>query len=402
LQAKAKAGLPVMVVSFIIHSVAPWGTYLRADQLGHALTKLGCRVRIFGVDENAHSRERVELRDGLEYHIVPSGRGQRYFMSHQHPIVALYRAWKDYGVNDVVHMFQPCMVTYAPWRRELRKNPGGCWFDWDDLWTDGGLRGSHARGLFRDRWEYYWFNRIEHAAPRLATGVTTASKWLAEEATRRGARKTVLLHHGIWSKLPIDKRGARNKFGLSPSGIYLGFMGRSISAAEFSWCLDGLRATMDTNGVRLALCGPLDHHLATIPSDLKDRVDYVGVHSAADSFEFAAALDFALLPLEDNPFNRSRFPLKLSDYLSVRTRVIASGVGECVGLAREIRGMIGAGTTREEWVRTVADSVRQYEGGTLAGLDYDAVERLLSWESIGARVLEGYASASASFRLEKR
>ena len=148
---------------------------------------------------------------------------------------------------------------------------------------------------------------------------------------------------------------------------------------------------MRHSDVRLAICGPLDHLVSTIPHELREQVDYLGMISATDCFDFASALDFALLPLEENLFNKSRFPLKLSDYLSVQTRVIASSVGECAGFGN-VRGVIQAGTGREAWISSVENAVDQLTRGFAPSVDCNEIEGILSWESIGAKVLDAYTS----------
>ena len=379
-----------MLVNFLTDLVVPWGTYFRAHNLARSLTAQGSSVRIFAVDPDPSSKERNEIREDVEYHITPSRRGQRFFTTQHHPLLAVDRATRDYSRADVVHMFQPFLTTYAPWYRQLSK-AGLHWYDWDDLWTDGGLMGNRFRGGPRDWWTYYWTNRIEHTGPRAATGVTVVSKWLANEAGRRGARKAVVLYNGVWPRVPIAKAAARSRFELSSSAIYLGFMGRTVSPTEFFWCLDGLRAAKRANEVRLAICGPLDHLVSTIPRDLRDNVDYLGVLSTTDCFDFAAALDFALLPLEENLFNKSRFPIKLCDYLSVQTRVIASSVGECVNFG-EIRGLTQAGTGPEKWVSAVENATRLFHRGIMPSVDSGEIEQMLSWERIGAKMLNAYAA----------
>lgn len=351
----------------------------------------GCFVRVFAVDQDPNSKARLETRDSVQYHIIPSLRGQRFFTSQHHPLLALQRAAVDYSPADVVHMFQPFLTTYAPWCRALSTKTGSHWFDWDDLWTDGGLMGDHFRGGVRNWWAYYWANRIENKAPRVATGVTAVSTWLTEEAMRRGARKTLRIHNGLWPRIPMPKTAARNKFNLSTSAIYLGFMGRTVSSTEFSWCLDCLKAVIPYYEVRLAICGPLDHLVELIQPVLRQNIDYLGVLSPTDCFDFAAALDFALLPLEDSLFNKSRFPIKLCDYLSAQTKVIVSTVGDCAGFGN-IGALIQAGKGREEWISTVVAAVEHSIQGILQPVDREEIETKFSWERIGAKVLAGYAS----------
>ena len=380
-----------MLINFLADSIAPWGTYFRTHNLARSLTALGSQVRIFAVDDDPGSQERVETREGVEYHITPSRRGQRFFTSQHHPLLAIARASSDYPRADVVHMFQPFLTTYAPWRRKLAKQGSLHWYDWDDLWTDGGLLGEGRGRNLRERWVYYWANRIERNAPRAATGVTVVSNWLAKEAKRFGARKTAVIYNGLWPREPTPRTTARTRFALAPSSIYLGFMGRTLSATEFFWCLDGLRSAMPRYDVRLAICGPLDHFRSMIPQDLRKNIDYLGVLSAADCLHFASALDFGLLPLEENLFNNSRFPMKLCEYLSVQTRVIASNVGE-TACFRGLQGVINAGTGREAWASTVQIATEKLTQRLLPPVEPNEIQRALSWESIGEKALAAYES----------
>jgi hypothetical protein len=380
-----------MKVNFLIESIAPAGTYFRSHNLAIALSKIGADVRVFGIDYTRPNAERVESRDGIRYHIVPSCRGQRLFGQHHHPLVAVLQSMSDYGTCDIVHMFEPFLTTYAPWLRlGAGKGTPACWFDWADLWAQGGLLGHRYRRGIQDRWEYFWANRIEQRAPRIAAGMTVCSKWLADEALKRGAKKAVLVHHGVWPVTVKPRVETRGKLGLHANRIYLGFMGRTMSPAEFMLCLDALRAVNEKHDVRLAMCGPLEHFIEIVPSDLRGRVDYLGKLTAAECQDFAGALDFALLPLEETPFNLSRYPLKFSDYLSAGARVIISDVGECAQLAKTIEGVVIAKKGRDEWISTVTRAVDSLVMGEVLPVDQSRVDSLLSWDSIGSRVWQAY------------
>jgi glycosyltransferase involved in cell wall biosynthesis len=380
-----------MKVNFLIDSVFPGGTYFRAINLARALTNLGAQVQLFGIDYSPDAIERAETREGLPCHIVASCRGQRFFGQRHHPIVALHRSTKDYGDCDVVHMFEPFLATYLPWRKFSREEHSPQqWFDWADLWAGGGLLGTLPKWGFQERWEYYWADRIEAKAPKMATGMTVCSEWLADLATARGAKQTVLVHHGVWPAIPEPPGNPRRHLGLLQDVRYLGFMGRTISATEFSWCLEALRVAHRRCNTRLAICGPLDHLVQTIPKDLQTSVDYLGMLKPNECQAFASALDFALLPLEDTPFNTSRYPLKFSDYLAAGARVILSDVGECAEMAKTLNGVLLAEKGLNGWIAAVASAVDSLEAGTAASPKREEFEALLSWEKIAAKVLNAY------------
>src|SRR4051794_2997078 len=105
-----------MTVNFIISSVSEGGTYFRTHHLARALSSLGHTVCVFGIDQDPRSKERQESRSGVRYHIVPSSRGQRIFGQEHHPLAGLFRTSRDYGNCDVLHVFQPFLTTYLPWR----------------------------------------------------------------------------------------------------------------------------------------------------------------------------------------------------------------------------------------------------------------------------------------------
>ena len=125
------------------------------------------------------------------------------------------------------------------------------------------------------------------------------------------------------------------------------------------------------------------------PDGVRARIDYLGDLSPERAAMCADAIDVGLLPMRDDTWNRSRFPIKFADYLSAGLYVVCSSVGECGRLAQMFDQVVPAGTTSEEWMAAVERAVsRCSEHPGPERPDQGAVSRL-SWPSI-AEDLEAY------------
>ncbi len=248
---------------------------------------------------------------------------------------------------DVYHIFQPFPHSCLP--ALGHRMSGRClFFDWDDLWW-GGFFAANTGIKLQDILLTRAVRFLEQQMPRYVDGVTTCSRFLAEAAQKHGAVATQIIHNGYWPEQPApSKHAAREAMGLNPEAFYFGFMGRTT--AEITWCLDALAATAPLGReVRLALCGMPQNVVDALPAGHRAAIDYLGNLTPAQTQVFARAIDCGLLPLEDTPFNQSRFPIKFAEYLAGGAHVIASAVGEFASLAAQLPGVTLAGQSRESW-----------------------------------------------------
>lgn len=361
------------------------GTLFRWINFARGLQQLGHEVTVYGIEAHAAADRVEELRDGIPHRILRASRGQRWMGGFSHPGNVLRQTMSEFAGLDVLHAFQPFSVTCMPalLRRGAAKK---LVWDWDDLWWGGiipsdGKPGFGQINIALIRW-------FESHMAGCVDGVTTCSQWLAERALSAGGRRVRVLHNGFWpGQVRLARDEARTRLGLQREAIYCGFMGRTIH--EFDWCLDALRLTAKHQPeVRLALCGMPAEALATIPRELRERIDYLGSLSPEDARVFGQSLDTALLPLEDMDFNRSRFPIKFAEYLAAGASLVCSSVGELVPLAQGLSGVTLAGTTRDEWRSALAIHLGKPWAIALANRDEQLVERL-AWIKIAAE-LEGF------------
>ena len=142
--------------------------------------------------------------------------------------------------------------------------------------------------------------------------------------------------------------------------------------------------------LRFALCGAPADALEGLPSKLRERVEFLGQLKHAETRYFSAALDLALLPLENTAFNQSRFPIKFAEYMGAGAPVLCSDVGECSMLKDRLPWVFNAGRTKNDWLRAFRQTVGSLAAGRRMEVDESTVNAFFCWEHIALRLLEIY------------
>lgn len=372
-----------LTINYLTHRVDLGGTYFRYHNFAVALTQLGHKVTVFSSDATPGAKDREEIRDGILYRIIPYPYHQFNFFR---PFLI------DYPPCDVAHLFQSFLVPALVWQWIMPKRTKTLFYDWDDLFVGGLLqKNTHLLGLSTyNLVKYLTIGQIEKNFPKKATHVTTCSHFLADLAEQRKAKKVSVIPNGFWPFSIPDKQLARVQLGLQKDGLYFGYMGISTHTG-LSWCLKALKENLHRDQkLRFAVCGPPNEALNELDSETRQRVDYLGLLPPLVTRDFAAALDVGLLALEDNAFNRSRFPIKFAEYLAADIPVLCSDVGECAQLSKNLPYVINAGKTYDEFLESFSEVVTLMKDDSLPKVDKGKVEKLFSWESIGKKLLECY------------
>ncbi|NVJ86000.1 MAG: glycosyltransferase [Algoriphagus sp.] len=372
-----------MKIHFFVQSTHQQGTFFRFHNLALGLNQMGHQVIIFASDNEPKSKRRQELIDGIQYEVWPGHRGQGIFGQWNHPFTVFDRAYNTYPEADVVHLFQPFLSGGLAWRR-MKSKTKLLVYDWDDLWT-GGLYSGVGKS-FRGRWDQFWVNYIENEYPKKADLVTTCSDFLKDRAIQSGAKHVELLFNGLWAYQPTEKSIARKNLGLDGQARYIGFMGRTTG--ELEWCYQALSELREVENLRIALCGMPKEILPDVPPWLAKKVDYLGILPPIKTRDFAAALDLGLLPLEDNLFNQSRFPIKYAEYMAAGTPVIVSEVGQCAKLSSEMPWVIKAGLGKDAFIEAIKKWIQLPDRTNI--LDIDQVNNRFSWQRISEQLSELY------------
>jgi glycosyltransferase involved in cell wall biosynthesis len=108
-----------------------------------------------------------------------------------------------------------------------------------------------------------------------------------------------------------------------------------------------------------------------------------------------AGFDIGLVPLDDTPFERAKFPFKLLQYLALRIPSAVSRVGTAATLVRHGDNGLLAGTT-EEWRDALEMLIRDADTRRrLATQGRQTVEESYTVERVGPLLIQGLRQAAA-------
>jgi glycosyltransferase involved in cell wall biosynthesis len=374
-------------INFFVQFVYKQGTYFRFHNLAIGLQKLGHTVTIWGCDYlRSWGGIIEENREGVKYVIAPGNKLQSLFGQTSHPFTAYKRSSIEYLQADINHLFQPFLSAAWPWMRN-KNNARLNVYDWDDFFLDGEVWANPK--LMADRWCKISVRYLERNLPSKADLVTVCSDFLKQKAMQRAAEHVEIIYNGYWPARIPDKQTSRKALNLSAQAKYYGFMGRTH--AEIDWCYNGMRKILRQNeSVRLAICGSGAYILDNIESELKDRIDYLGMLSPENADLFANAIDIGLLPLEDDLFNRSRLPIKLANYQAMGTISLFSDIGETGVIAKKLPWNINGGKTKDSWLAAFENSVPVLLKDELPGIDFQLLEEQISWQKISEKLESVY------------
>ena len=379
-----------LTIHFFVQFVHEQGTYFRFHNLARALVDRGHSVKVFGCDNHRIGPKRTEIRDKVVYHIIPSFRGQSVLHPFNHPLNAIAQIPAALESCDVAHLFQPFASAALAWKLSRAKV---LFYDWDDLWHQG-LHNTPPSNLSGQ-----YFQRVtallEANLPRCADGVTVCSTYLKRLALGRSAKQVKVLVNGVF---PLDlptQNSARNTLGLQQDAVYLGFMGRTTR--EIGWCFDLLE--MGKNSIpnlRLALCGPAPEALNALPSEVRNSVDYLGSLPSTEVPIFGTAINLGLIPLANDSFNRSRFPIKFAEHMNFGTPIVCSPVGECARIGKSMPWVyLAAAHGKDAWINAGIRAIRDLANQPAIRVDRTKVQEQLSWPSLAQSLEEYYIATLA-------
>ena len=121
-------------------------------------------------------------------------------------------------------------------------------------------------------------------------------------------------------------------------------------------------------------------------------MDYLGQLAPEVTRNFAAALDLGLVPLANNPFNESRFPIKFAEYMAAGTPVLCSAVGECATFFDVFPWALPAGSEKDTWLKSFRETMELAMAGSLPIVNHHVLAKALSWQH-QANLLDGLYQA---------
>ena len=255
----------------------------------------------------------------IKYHKFFTGQVLRLFLTL--PVVLL-------GNYDVLHAFtvaQPQIGIPALLAKWIRKKP--LVVDWDDLWGGGfGLEHSLIIGKV-----FYFFERF---VPRFADRITYVSEFLGQEIARLGlSDRAVKIPNGanIDDVKIIAKNKAVKQLHLDSEYKYLVSVGNTYFAGGLRVLFRAMEHIVAKYPkVRLLMVGYTDilPEVESLYTKIKDVTTLTGTIPFSRVLLYMSAADVLVLPMEDNPVEKARFPIRLGDYLASGKPIVSNACGE--------------------------------------------------------------------------
>ena len=326
-----------MKILFLCLNEVGKGTYWRALYLGRELARRGHAVTLLATAKESRFHLSVRQVEGVTLLETPdlfSGS----LRSGWDPWNALRRvAWLRGEDFDVVHGFEtrPTVLLPALYEKRLRGCP--LVLDWADWFGRGGSVEERSNRLLRNLLrpvETFFEERFRGEADR----TTVICSLLNAKAQALGVAPATILHlpNGCNTErfFPVERDAARQRIGLSPSGLMIGYCGTIFprDAQLMAAAFDRVRA--EQPDARLLVIGycPVDMRPLVASPEAVVQTGYVADGQINDYFN---SCDICWLPFHDTNANRGRWPMKLNDYMAAGRPTVATAVGDVADLIRQ-------------------------------------------------------------------
>jgi glycosyltransferase involved in cell wall biosynthesis len=323
-------------IAFFIHNQAETGPYWKVLEQCAATVRLGHSATIFCTAKKRRIGGSERFVDGVRIIESPDALWGKLRQGVD-PWNALWRCLRFRRVHrarafDVVHAVdcRPTVILPALYARKRLGVP--LVLAWWDLFGSESKRFGklYARTVGRvEGW-------LETAFRHYADGSIAISNALAERLVRIGIpRETIAVEHlgcdtSGASILPIAYEQARKqlaaKHGIDEAENVFCFAG-TIYEADFA-LLNAALERLQGDGVVYRLLWIGKH---SIPDDVQRQlhITHLGlIPTMTEVYQYFAAADACLLPMEVNAGNMARFPSKVTDYLNAGSPVVLTPVSD--------------------------------------------------------------------------
>jgi glycosyltransferase involved in cell wall biosynthesis len=393
------SGLRVLVLN---HNLREHGTYFRAWKIATILARRGARVTFATTSTERWYRSSVRTIEGITVHEMPNWAPLHHPDEGWGPLNLAARLKLAAGTRwDLVYCFSHRPVDQLP-ARLARRLHGAQWLcDWCDLYGEEGIN-----AMIRQRrgqpitWQDFLRDaadrldeRLECAAARSCDLLTVISTDLAARAARlgRSPRATHKMVSGadLDAIQPLDRVACRQELGLPSGRLYLGYIANYHPDERL--LLDALvRVFCERPDIDLVVAGPgfYGGEEALQSRGIAHRIHSFGRVPFARIATHLGAADILLVPMTDSPFNRSRWPNKIGDYLAAGRPLVACRVGD-VGPFLD-KHPVGEGSAPDSEDFACAILKLAAKGEQLAELGQQArfvAEAAFEWDGIVDRLL---------------
>lgn len=320
-----------MKILYLNHNPERYGTYFRCYHLARHLAARGHEVTLLCASREPTLSIRDRREGNLTIRLLPRVNLATYHTGHTLRMFLNARECLTRDM-DILHAFAFPLhpVSFATLLTSVARPKVKIVLDHDDMWK-GGFTLHHPAPV-RALYDF-----TEDRLPAVADAATAASAILMQKFRDAGLPDDKI-HYipncpTVSPDMP-DKAQARAALGMGPDDKVVLSMGHTYTESLFA-LLDAYAEARETlPGLKLLFLGKLH-----ISDDFKARMRVyqdrfapdivtVGEKPPTEVPAYLAASDALLLPMDDDPIEKARFPIRFGDYLASGVPVVSNAVGE--------------------------------------------------------------------------
>lgn len=381
-----------MKILFLNHNQERFGTYWRCfylakhlSQQGHEIILICASGRNFDLlirKKKINQNFSIITLPRIKYHRYFTGQILRLVLTL--PIVLL----SNYDLCHAFAVAQPQIAIPALTAKYLRGKK--LIVDWDDLWG-GGFAEEHASPVtkvlsFFERW-----------IPKHADRITYVSEFLGHEIKKLGlGQKARKITNGanIDEVKLIDQTKAKQKLGLEKETKYLVSVGNTYFPQALKTLFLALEKIKQKEKVKLLMVGLVDINpeVRKIFSQIEKEVILTGSVPFEKVLVYLSAADVLVLPMENNPIEKARFPIRLGDYLASGKPIVASAVGEVkYYLEKNKAGLVNNPRSIDELAENIIKLIKNKSlSQEISQNARNLAKRELAWGKIANKLMKIY------------
>mgnify|MGYP001194538661 CR=1 FL=1 len=320
-----------MKILFLNHNPERYGTYFRCYHLARHLAARGHEITLLCASREPTLSIRDRKDGNLTIRILPRVNLATYHTGHTLRMFLNARECLTRKM-DILHAFAfplhpislPTLLT------SLARPKVKIVLDHDDMWK-GGFTLHHPAPV-RAVYDF-----TEDRLPAHADMATAASAILMQKFRDAGLPEDKI-HYipncpTVSAAMP-DKLEARAALGLPPDANMVLSMGHTYTESLFALLDAYATARQSIPDLKLYFLGKLHisdafkARMAAYEERFAPDIVKVGEKPSSEVPTYLAAADALLLPMDDDPIEKARFPIRFGDYLASGVPVVSNAVGE--------------------------------------------------------------------------
>lgn len=389
-------------ILFLNHNTENYGTYFRCVNLAKALAQRGHRITLIcSTKEDFSLKIRRRRQDNLTTILLPRIKVSHYHTGHtlRALLNSVYVIKEKF---DILHSFvfpvHPISIPTIAAR--IFKRNSKIFLDGDDLWKGGWA--NYYGQPFR-----YLLERTEDILPRIASGITVVSELMKKRFIEAGIPESKIYYIPncpTFVREQIDKYQARERIGVGANDKLLISMGHTYTECLFIM-LDAFAAAADKMPAlkliflgEMALSESFKERMKDYLNKYPNRIILAGEKNIEGVKQYIAASDLLLLPMDNNPIEEARFPIRLGDYLTSGRPIVSNAVGEVRRIIEKYQcGYLAEPTSSNDFSDKIITALTDGNAYIMGQNAMNLVDNFLNWETVAKDLETAYYNS-----IEKR